>query len=259
MDVQAQKSLMLKVEHLSKNYFIGNTSVPVLRDVMLNVHAGETVSIIGVSGAGKTTLLHILGGLDMPTGGSVVFQGKDLYSLSAAKRTRIRAIQIGFVFQFYYLLPELNMLENVMLPAMSRRRKLFTPLENFVSLTGFTPQLPGRDSGVQPSDQADQERALDLLKRVGLEKRSAHLPAELSGGEQQRAALARALMNEPDLVLADEPTGNLDSATGNSVLDTLFAMTRERGHTLILATHNSALAGRCDRVLKLQDGCLAFC
>jgi len=239
--------VMLKAEHLSKTYTMGMTTVPVLRDVMLNVRAGESVSVIGASGAGKSTLLHILGGIDKPTGGFVVFQGEDIYKLSAAKRTVIRANRIGFVFQFYYLLPELDLLENVMLPTMSSNRGSAIRqrlLEN-----------PGKSY----SAKDNRGRARALLKKVGLADRANHLPAELSGGEHQRAALARALMNEPDLVLADEPTGNLDSVTGDYVLDTLFALTREKGNTLIMVTHNPLVAGRCDRTLKLEDGCLAFC
>jgi predicted ABC-type transport system involved in lysophospholipase L1 biosynthesis ATPase subunit len=162
----------------------------------------------------------------------VVFQGRSLYELSSARRTEVRATEIGFVFQSYHLLPELDVLENVMLPAMSR----------FGAMRA-APRL--------------RQRAGELLERVGLGARAPHRPAELSGGEQQRAALARALMNDPDLILADEPTGNLDSETGDQVLAHLFALTRERGRTLVLVTHNEAVAGRCDRRLRLKDGCLA--
>ncbi len=226
---------ILEVEHLSKTFAFARTEVPVLKDISLCVRAGETVSLVGASGAGKSTLLHIIGGLDHPTGGTVVFDGLDIYKMSARKRTLIRSRRIGFVFQFYHLLPELDVLENVMLPAMS-----IGPFSLVVS------------------SSSPAKRAMALLETVGLADRSRHLPAELSGGEQQRAALARALMNEPDLLLADEPTGNLDSAMGEVVLDSLFALSREKGSTLILVTHNPIVAARCGRNLKLEDGCLVF-
>ena len=217
---------ILQVERLSKTYMLGQAAIPVLRDVSLAVRAGEVISIIGASGSGKSTLLHILGALDQPSGGTVRFQGRDLYALSAAQRTVVRARKIGFVFQFYHLLPELDVLENVMLPALSRN---------------------GAPAGMR-------DRAQSLLEAVGLAGRANHLPMELSGGEQQRAALARALMNQPDLVLADEPTGNLDSVTGSQVLEFLFALTRGQRRTLVLVTHNIAVARLCDRVLELKDG-----
>ncbi|MFH1476832.1 MAG: ABC transporter ATP-binding protein [Verrucomicrobiota bacterium] len=219
---------ILQVEHLDKTYTLGQTTIPVLRNVSLTVRAGEVISIIGASGSGKSTLLHILGALDQPSGGTVRFQGRDLHALSAARRTVVRGRQIGFVFQFYHLLPELDVLENVILPALS---------------------LPRATAGMR-------DRAQSLLEAVGLADRADHLPMELSGGEQQRVALARALMNQPDLVLADEPTGNLDSVTGAQVLEFLFALTRGQRRTLILVTHNIAVARRCDRVLELKDGCL---
>ncbi|MCX6992631.1 MAG: ABC transporter ATP-binding protein [Kiritimatiellaeota bacterium] len=219
---------ILQVERLGKTYVLGQTAIPVLRDVSLTVRAGEIISIIGASGSGKSTLLHILGALDQPSGGTVRFQGRDLYALSAAQRTIVRGKHIGFVFQFYHLMPELDVLENVMLPALS-----------------------GNSGGTGMHD-----RAQSLLEAVGLAGRANHLPMELSGGEQQRAALARALMNQPDLVLADEPTGNLDSVTGGQVLEFLFALTRGQRRTLILVTHNIAVARLCDRVLELKDGCL---
>lgn len=219
---------ILQVEHLGKTYMLGKAAIPVLRDVSLAVRAGEVVSIIGASGSGKSTLLHILGALDQPSAGTVRFQGRDLYALSAAQRTVVRARKIGFVFQFYHLLPELDVLENVMLPALSWN---------------------GGAGGMR-------DRAQSLLEAVGLAGRANHLPMELSGGEQQRVALARALMNQPDLVLADEPTGNLDSVTGGQVLEFLFALTRGQRRTLILVTHNIAVARLCDRVLELKDGCL---
>ena len=233
---------LLHVEHLSKAYRMGSAEVNVLRDVSLAVASGESVAIIGASGAGKSTLLHVLGGLDLPSTGRVAFKGADLYGLSERRRAYVRARQIGFVFQFYHLLPELDVIENVVLPAMNHNR-------------GW----PGRLRSLMTEPLAayaavDRTRAVELLKAVGLWERRHHLPSELSGGEQQRAAVARALINGPELVLADEPTGNLDSATGGQVLDVLFALVREQRQTLILVTHNEKVASRCDRILELKDG-----
>lgn len=214
-----------------KTYELEQTKIEVLRDVSLAINPGETVSIMGASGSGKSTLLHLLGGLDKPTAGEVFFEGTNLRSISNAKRTELRATAIGFVFQAYHLLHELDIVENVMLPAMSRPSALL-------------------------HREQIQKRALDLLDRVGLSQRAKHRPLELSGGEQQRAAIARALINEPRLLLADEPTGNLDSKTGDSVLECLFALTRDRGHTLVMVTHNENVAKMCRRQLVLRDGVL---
>lgn len=224
--------ILLSGHELYRTYRLDSTSIPVLRGVSLEVRAGEALAITGASGAGKSTLLHILGGLDRPDRGSVILGGQDLYAMSEGARTEARATRIGFVFQSYYLLPELNVLENVVLPARSR-----------FGAARAAPRL--------------RARARELLERVGLGDRAQHRPAELSGGEQQRAALARALMNDPEIIFADEPTGNLDSKTGELVLNYLFGLTRGRGRTLVMVTHNEALTGRCDRVLLLKDGCLA--
>ena len=224
--------MILAARAVSKTYTLDSVAIDVLKGVSLEVRAGETLSIMGASGAGKSTLLHCLGGLDRPTAGAVEFQGRDVYALSSAARTEVRATKIGFVFQAYYLLPELDLLENVMLPALSRR-------------------------GALARRATLAQRGLALLDSVGLRDRAAHRPFELSGGEQQRAALARSLMNEPELVLADEPTGNLDSQTGRQVLDYLFQLTRDRGHTLVLVTHNAEVAALCDRALILRDGRLS--
>ena len=223
------REIILQAEDIHRSYSIGKSALPVLKGISLHVAAGETLSIMGASGAGKSTLLHILGGLDNPTSGRVLFKGRDLYRLNNRARTEIRATQIGFVFQAYHLLPELDVLENAMLPAMSR-------------------------FGAGRRLAQNRKRALELLDKVGLAERALHRPTELSGGEQQRVALARALMNDPEIVLADEPTGNLDSETGESVLHYLFALTRDRGHTLILVTHNDAVADRCGRKMRLKDG-----
>ena len=225
-------AFVIEARELSRDFRIDSTTIRVLKGVSLQVKTGEALSIMGASGAGKSTLLHILGGLDRPSGGSVLFKGEPLYDLSNRSRTEIRATKIGFVFQAYHLLPELDLAENVMLPAMSRFGAAGRRAEN-------------------------RKRALGLLERVGLAERAAHRPMELSGGEQQRAALARALMNEPEIVFADEPTGNLDSRTGDLVLHYLFELTREKGHTLVLVTHNEEVARRCDRRLVLKDGSLA--
>lgn len=227
-----QNPLILETQELSKAYALDHVSVDVLKGVTLAIRAGETLAVMGASGSGKSTLLHCLGALDRPSGGQVLFKGSDLYALSASARTELRATKLGFVFQSYHLLPELDLLENVMLPALARR-------------------------GALARRSALEKRARELLESVGLGERIPHRPTELSGGEQQRAALARALMNEPELVLADEPTGNLDSATGDQVLDHLFRLTRDRGHTLVMVTHNAEIAARCDRTLILRDGKLS--
>ena len=233
---------VLEVEELDRSYQMGAVVLPVLKNVSLQVRAGETVAIVGASGAGKSTLLHIIGGLDQPTRGAVRFRGRDIYALSGRQRTVLRARSIGFVFQFYHLLPELDVLENVMLPAMN----------SSLGLLGFS----GRSLQSRPvtTGESPRERALNLLQSVGLSDRADHLPGELSGGEHQRVAVARALVNEPELLMADEPTGNLDSVTGAQVLNVLFGLVRDRKRTLLLVTHNAEIAGCCDRILKLQDG-----
>ena len=218
---------ILKAEAIRRVYAIGKTTLDVLKGVSLEVKAGETVSIMGESGSGKSTLLHVLGGLDTPKSGTVLFKGKSVYGMSNGSRARFRAESVGFVFQSFHLLPELDILENVALPAMAIR-----------------------------SDGDAKKRAKDLLEEVGLGARIGHRPQELSGGEQQRVALARALMNEPDLVLCDEPTGNLDSKTGDKVLHYLFQLVADRGHTLVLVTHSRDVAERCSRQLFLKDGLL---
>jgi predicted ABC-type transport system involved in lysophospholipase L1 biosynthesis ATPase subunit len=232
MMTASPKTVVLEARELRKTYALEGTPVEVLKGVTLAVNAGETLAVMGASGSGKSTLLHCLGGLDRPSGGQVFFNGGDLFALSSAARTELRATKLGFVFQAYHLLPELDVLENVMLPALARR-------------------------GALTRRSKLEARARELLESVGLAARAAHRPSEMSGGEQQRAALARALMNEPELVLADEPTGNLDSATGEQVLEYLFKLTRDRGHTLILVTHNTDVAARCNRTLHLRDGKLS--
>ena len=217
---------ILRAEEVHKAYQIGKRPVEVLHGVSLSVRRGEAVSIMGASGSGKSTLMHILGGLDRPDAGNVFFEETSLVMMKPAKRAIFRAQRVGFVFQGYHLLPELDVLQNVMLPLMAVRRTV----------------ADGR------------ARAEQLLDQVGLSDRMDHRPQELSGGEQQRVALARALMNDPDLVLADEPTGNLDSHTGENVLNNLFDLAQSGNRTLILVTHNEQVAGRCQRKLILKDG-----
>jgi len=221
--------MVLSGRHLEKTYRLPHKSVTVLKGACLDVAAGERVAIIGRSGAGKSTLLHVLGGLDRPAAGEVTLEGRNLYAQSQRVRAALRAERIGFVFQSYHLLPEMDVTENVMLPAMAVGR------------------LSRREM---------RSRALMLLEQVGLAERATHTPLELSGGEQQRVALARAMMNAPRLLLADEPTGNLDRVTGSQVLDQLFGLSREGGHALVMVTHSPETAALCDRVLVLEDGLL---
>jgi len=214
---------ILVARGLRKTYTLGRQQVEVLRGVDLTVRRGEVLVIVGASGAGKSTLLHLLGGIDAPTAGTVMFEGTSLFELSNVARTRLRNQRVGFVFQSYHLLPELDALENVCVPAWL--------------------------AGVREST-----RGLELLQTVGLGDRCEHRPNELSGGEQQRVAIARAMVNRPVLLLADEPTGNLDSKTGETILELLFGLRQELGTTLVMVTHDEHLARRGDRVLTIADG-----
>ena len=216
---------MIESAGLKKSYRMGGQTLEVLRGVDLEVRPGELTAIVGPSGAGKSTLLHILGGLDRPTQGRVRFQGENLYALGDREISRIRNRAFGFVFQFYHLIPELVAWENVALPGWIGR-----------------------------SGQKVRERARGLLQQVGLGGRLNHLPSELSGGEQQRVALARALMNEPQVVFCDEPTGNLDSATGREILELLLRVNREQGTALVIVTHEPAVTHVAKRVYSLRDG-----
>jgi ABC-type lipoprotein export system ATPase subunit len=216
---------ILRAEELHKTYHIGKRSVEVLHGVSLTIQRGETISIMGASGAGKSTLMHILGGLDRPDAGDIFFEETSLVKMNPARRAAFRAQRCGFIFQSYHLLPELDVRQNVILPSMAARS--------------------GRDV---------KARAEGLLEKVGLTGRMDHRPMELSGGEQQRVAIARALMNDPDLILADEPTGNLDSHTGENILNNLFDLAQSAGRTLIIVTHNEEVARRCPRELILKDG-----
>jgi ABC-type lipoprotein export system ATPase subunit len=210
---------------------MGATRVNVLKGVDLAVQQGEFVAVIGASGSGKSTLLHILGALDRPDKGLVQFEGRDLNRLRAREVNRLRNQMIGFVFQFYHLLDELNVLENVFLPAMVSR-----------STVGW---LMNRRKA--------RQRAAELLEQLGLRERAGHKPYQLSGGERQRVAIGRALMNQPPLLLADEPTGNLDSTAGNGILN-VFETLNKAGQTIVMVTHDDRIARRAQRTIMLADG-----
>ena len=219
----------LEVEDLKKSYPTGSGErLAVLRGVSFAVRRGEVVAIVGESGTGKSTLLHLLGALDRPDSGTVRFEGHDIFLKDDDALAAFRNRAIGFVFQFHHLLPEFTALENIAMPAL----------------------IQGIDLGKA------RPRALDLLRQLGLETRAEHRPSELSGGEQQRVAVARALMNRPGLVLADEPTGNLDTKTAQALHDEIFRLSRDTGQTFVMVTHNPTLAAIADRVLRIENGLL---
>ena len=219
-------SAQLVARDLQRSFRIASRRIEVLRGISLEIVEGEAAFLVGASGAGKTTLLYTLAGLERPEAGSVEFEGRRLYEGSAAAQAKLRNEKMGFVFQGYFLLPELTALENVTLPSM----------------IGGRPQRAAAEAS---------------LREVGLAERMHHLPAELSGGEQQRVAIARALTNNPDIIFADEPTGNLDSKTGDTIIDLLLNLARERKKTLLVVTHDARLAARGDRELRMVDGMLA--
>jgi ABC-type lipoprotein export system ATPase subunit len=223
---------MIELSNISKTYYMKQTALPVLHDVSLKIQEGEFVALMGASGSGKSTLLHIAGALDKPDRGSVMFRGISMDAMSTGERHRMRNEQIGFVFQFYHLLPELTVLENVLLPAMVK-----APF--FMALVGARPA---------------KAEGIDLLTRLGLKERMHHLPSELSGGEKQRAAIARAMINKPALLLADEPTGNLDSATGKKILQVFLDMHKLKKLTILMVTHDASVAAAADRTIRIADG-----
>jgi lipoprotein-releasing system ATP-binding protein len=217
---------MIEIKELSKFFILDGTRIEVLRSLNLKIAQGESVAILGASGAGKSTLLHILGTLDHPSSGSLLYDGADVFQWNERKLAQFRNGKIGFVFQFHHLLPEFTSLENTIMPAL---------------VGGM-------------SKQKARARAEIILNDVGLGDRMAHKPGELSGGEQQRVAVARALMMGPEVLLADEPTGNLDTETGEKIEDVLLDLNRTKGITLIVVTHNQALAQRMSRSIGLKDG-----
>ena len=228
-DVKSNGAPLLEARALRKTYQIGGRPLEVLRGVSLTVARGEMLALRGASGAGKSTLLHLLGGLDTPSAGQIQFAGQRLDALSGPELARLRNKRVGFIFQAYHLFPEFSALENVMLPARMAR-------------------VPAAEA---------VKRGRELLARGGLGMRMEHRPNELSGGEQQRVTIARALMNGPELVLADEPTGNLDSHTGEEIIELLCALRAERQTTLLIATHDAKVAARAPRVIELVDGQIA--
>ena len=221
--------LILSARGLKKTYVVGKRSLEVLRGVDLEIERGDFVALRGASGTGKSTLLHLIGGLDTPNAGEIIYNGENLAAFLESRLTNFRNRRVGFVFQAYHLLPELTALENVCLSARIARIPAVTA----------------------------EKRACELLARVGLGERLEHKPSELSGGEQQRVAIARALINEPELLLADEPTGNLDSHTGQEIIELLKQLRAEKQMTLVIATHDAKVAATAPRVIELVDGLIA--
>lgn len=217
---------LFAVQNLCKRYGMNHKQVDALKDITFTVSRGELLTIVGASGAGKSTLLHILGALDRPTAGSILYRGEDLFALSNLQLAEFRNLNIGFIFQFHYLLPEFTALENTMMPALIRGYK----------------------------QDAAREAAEKILTTVGLKERLHHKQGELSGGEQQRVAVARALLLQPELILADEPTGNLDSRTGEAIFDLLVSLNHQLNITVLIVTHNESIASRTPRRITLLDG-----
>ncbi|MDX1489468.1 MAG: ABC transporter ATP-binding protein [Acidiferrobacterales bacterium] len=218
---------IVEAQHLSKQVISPEGELRILDDVSLRIDTGEAIAVVGASGSGKSTLLGLLAGLDVPTSGRVILDGVDLTTLDEDGRARLRAGRVGFVFQSFQLLPSLTALENVMLPL----------------------ELAGQS--------AAHDDAIEILRRVGLGARLHHYPSQLSGGEQQRCAIARAFASQPKILFADEPTGNLDEATGARVIELLFALNGERATTLVLVTHDREISAHCHRLLQLEGGTLA--
>ena len=217
---------MIRVENLNKTFLKDGLKIEVLKGLNLHIAAGESLAVVGVSGSGKSTLIHILGTLDHPTSGTILFDGVDVFTWSEQRLSAFRNRKIGFVFQFHNLLPEFNALENTMMPALIRR-------------------IPKAEA---------RRKAEAILNEVGLGDRMTHKPGELSGGEQQRVAIARALILEPEILLADEPTGNLDTETGKKIEEILITLNRTKQITLVVVTHNESLASRMSQQIGLRDG-----
>lgn len=220
------KPVILECKQLTKRFVQGDLNVEVLKGVDVSIHAGQRVAIMGASGSGKSTLLHLLGGLEKPSSGSVILDGSDLNKVGSAKLSQLRNQSLGFIYQFHHLLGEFTILENVAMPLLIGKQSIHYA----------------------------QEQAADLLKRVGLGHRILHKPGELSGGERQRAAVARALINKPKCVLADEPTGNLDSKTADHIYQLMLELNQELQVSFLVVTHDPDLAGRMDHVLHMEDG-----
>jgi len=220
------ENTLLELQDVTKEFIHGEDTLQILKSLRLTVEAGERVAIVGASGAGKSTLLHLLGGLDTPTTGSIQFEGRDLAKLTSNQLAEYRARKVGFVFQFHHLLPAFTALENVMIPALIQRVTIFEA----------------------------RRKSKEALERVGLSHRITHRPGQLSGGEQQRVAIARAIVMEPRLLLADEPTGNLDSITGMAVHDLLLKLNSDLNMTMIVVTHNHDLAAMFSREVTMADG-----
>jgi lipoprotein-releasing system ATP-binding protein len=223
---QQKSKVILKAINIHKNYLMGKSDLKVLKGVDLSIEQGEILAIVGKSGVGKSTLLHILGALDRPSDGNVIFHGKEIFSMNDSDLALFRNRRIGFVFQFHHLLPEFNAIENVAMPGLISRQ---TPKEAY-------------------------QKAESLLEEVGLEDRMHHKPRELSGGEQQRIAFARAMMNDPFLVLADEPSGNLDQQNSDALHELMWKLVREKRKTFVVVTHNRELASNADQNIELVDG-----
>jgi ABC-type lipoprotein export system ATPase subunit len=222
--------VLIESKGINKTYKEGDYILHVVKSVDLKIEEGQVVSIVGPSGAGKSTLLHILGGLDVPSSGKVFFSGQDVYGINDQQRSLLRNHQMGFVFQAYHLLPELTALENVILPAMVKNKSRKT---SAIELEG-----------------------VKLLDQMGLSARVSHRPSQLSGGEQQRVAIARSLMNKPKVVFCDEPTGNLDSESGAMVIDLLLTLNKTNGQTVVIVTHDQTIAQRTQKIIRMKDGVL---
>lgn len=222
------KEIILEAIEIKKSYPISKENrLEVLKGINLKIFEGEIAVIVGKSGAGKSTLLHIMGALDKPDSGKLIFKGKDLFEMNSRQLAKFRNEEIGFVFQFHHLLPEFSVIENVLMPNLISGKK-------------------------------NKDYALQLLKEVGIEERANHRPSEISGGEAQRVAIARALINSPKIILADEPTGNLDTENANSIIDLIFKLREKFNYTFVIVTHNEDFAQNCDRIIKISDGVIIY-